>query len=143
MDAPRLEPEILPGFEKIIDHAPDRERARAALERRGIPAGHVGGMADMAVFRFANGYGGWVLLADGDRLACSVATPDRPFEMAVFHADGTGDHLCFATPVTSDVLCPLDRDGVAAVLGQIRALPRRDACSHRAGDARGQLARRA
>jgi hypothetical protein len=48
------------------------------------------------------------------------------FEIAVTHGSG----LCYATPVTSDVIGYLDHAGVMDILMQINQLPPTDYCSH-------------
>lgn len=131
MKSPQFDITTLPGFESVVDRSPDRDRERAIIEEhRALRPGHVFASPDLAVFRFANGYGGGVLMGTADHPACSVTTPDSPFEMAVLHTDATGDRLCYATPVTSDVICPLDAQGVASTLSVISMLPRRDDCDH-------------
>ena len=48
------------------------------------------------------------------------------FEVAVTHGDG----LCYATPVTDDVIGFLDHAGVMDILMQINQLPPTDYCTH-------------
>ena len=133
MKAPNFDITTLPGFESVLDRSADRKRERDILEQhRALRPGHVFASPDVAAFRFANGYGGWVLMGDAEHPACGVATADEPFEMAVFHADADGDHLCYRSGVSSSTLCPLDSAGVSGTLAVIANLPRRDDCEHAA-----------
>ncbi len=83
---------------------------------------------DVAYYRFANGWGAGVLIGTPEHPACSVATASKPFEMAVLHGRG---RVCYASPITSDTVCPLDAVGVRAVLDEIAALPKRTGCRHK------------
>ena len=85
--------------------------------------GMTGGYAKHAVF--INGYGASVVSHE-----YSYGGRDGLFEIAVTHGNG----LCYATPVTSDVLGWLDHAGVMDILMQINALPPTDYCTHRRRD---------
>lgn len=68
------------------------------------------------VFRFPNGYGASLINGPGS----------YGYELAVTKFYGPGDddwHLCYDTPVTSDVLGWLGPDDIEAALDQINALP--------------------
>ena len=85
--------------------------------------GVIEGYAKHAVF--INGYGASVVSHE-----YSYGGRDGLFEIAVTHGNG----LCYATPVTSDVLGWLDHAGVMDILMQINTLPPTDYCTHRARD---------
>ena len=70
---------------------------------------------------FPNGYGASVI-----KNRYSYGGPEGFYEVAVTHAGP----LCYATPVTSDVIGWLDEAAVAATLDAIAALPADASCSH-------------
>jgi hypothetical protein len=74
-----------------------------------------------AKFEFDNGYGASVISTP-----YSYGGIASFFEVAVEH----DKHLCYATPVTSDVLGWLEFGEVAEALEQIEALPANPTCSH-------------
>ena len=117
-------------FLGIYERSAERAAEEAVLAELNLSLeGHVLASPDVAYYRFANGYAAGVLLGDAARPACSVADPGAPFELAVLH--GRALHVCYASPLASDVICPLDAVGVRASLAQIAALPRRAGCRHK------------
>ncbi len=74
---------------------------------------------------FDNGYGVSVI-EDGYGYESGL------LELAVLHQTPTNDksHLCYRTPITSDVIGWLDEDEVEAIIERIKALPRLDRCAH-------------
>ena len=70
---------------------------------------------------FPNGYGASVI-----RNPYSYGGPEGKYEVAVTH----GGPLCYATPVTSDVIGWLDESAVAETLAAIEALPANATCDH-------------
>ena len=70
---------------------------------------------------FSNGYGASVVSHQ-----YSYGGKDGLFEIAVTHAD----RLCYASPVTDDVLGYLTHADVMDTLMQIMTLPPTDYCSH-------------
>jgi hypothetical protein len=72
-------------------------------------------------YTFDNGYGASVI-----RNAYSYGGSSGKWEVAVTH-DGP---LCYATPVTQDVIGWLDEDAVAETLVAINALPSNGGCTH-------------
>jgi hypothetical protein len=82
--------------------------------------GEIDGYAKHAVF--VNGYGASVVSHQ-----YSYGGKDGLFEIAVTHGNG----LCYATPVTSDVIGYLDNADVMDVLMNISQLPPTDYCSHK------------
>ena len=78
---------------------------------------------DQWCYRFDNGYGASVV-----RGPYTYGGPEGFFEVAVTH--DPGDHLCYQTPVTSDVIGWLDEGAVLTTLDAIRDLPANDDCEH-------------
>ena len=127
------DPFVFDGYLGVIDRSAEREAETAHLrtggfdvEQMNVPDGRVLASPDVARYGFPNGYGAGVLIGIPGHPACSIATSLSPHEMAIYH-DG---HLCYATPITNDTLCPLDNDAVRACLAQIATLPETVGCSH-------------
>lgn len=74
-------------------------------------------------YEYPNGYGASVVLHEA-----SYGSSAGLFEVAVTHTDG---HLCYATPLTSDVLGWQTFADVDQVLKQIEGLPTNPCCTHR------------
>ena len=68
--------------------------------------------------KFPNGYGASII---NHQFSYGV-------ELAVLHDDN--NKLCYATPVTDDVIGHLDEERLLAVLQEIAALPANEACTH-------------
>jgi hypothetical protein len=68
--------------------------------------------------KFPNGYGASII---NHQFSYGV-------ELAVLHENN--DKLCYATPVTDDVIGHLDEERLLTVLRQIAALPANEACGH-------------
>ena len=66
-------------------------------------------------YKFPNGYGASVIM--GGMAYCDM---DHPYEVAVIGLDG---HLCYTTPITSDVKGHLNADEVNELLLKIKELP--------------------
>lgn len=77
------------------------------------------------VEQYPNGYGVSIVSHDG-----SYGGKSNLFEVAVLH--GTTLDLCYATPVTNDVLGWQDWADVANVVDQVKALPMTHDCPHTA-----------
>lgn len=78
---------------------------------------------------YPNGYGASIIQGP-----YSYGGPEGRYELAVLHGDdrlGYGS-LCYATPVTSDVLGWLTPEDVTEKLHQINKLERNDTCTHKA-----------
>lgn len=131
LDSARLDPFDHAGYAGIFDRSEQRARYVQTLEKAGLePAKLVLVDPDVAYYRFPNGYTGAVLLGSPDLPACSVASPDKPYEMAVMHG-GDDLKLCYTNAISAgDVICPLDRDGVRAQLDAIAALGPDPDCDH-------------
>lgn len=72
-------------------------------------------------YAYENGYGASVVIGD-----YTYGGDAGLFEVAVMHPNT----LCYATPVTSDVIGHLDESAVLTILDQIRDLPTNDNCDH-------------
>ena len=73
-------------------------------------------------YEYSNGYGASVVLHDG-----SYGQSQGLFEVAATHSG----ELCYATPLTSDVLGWQTFADVDQVLKQIEGLPTNPCCTHR------------
>ena len=84
---------------------------------------HAHPIPDVAWFQyeFPNGYGASVI-----RGALTYGGDQGLWELAVTH----GRPLCYATPVTNDVIGYLSEEGVTETLVAIAALPANGACTH-------------
>lgn len=76
------------------------------------------------VKNFANGYG--VSAVDRDSSPIASASPGT-VEVAVLH----GTRLCYATPVTGDVLGYQTPDDLDRIIAEVEALPESPYCQHR------------
>lgn len=65
-------------------------------------------------YRFENGYAASVITG-------GYGNDEYPYEIAVMH----GETIVYDTPITEDVIGYLNGDGVARVLSEIAALPKR------------------
>ena len=72
---------------------------------------------------FANGYG--VSAVDRDASPIAQASSGT-VEVAVLH----GDRLCYATPITGDVLPYQTPDDLDRIIAQVEALPESPYCQH-------------
>ena len=77
------------------------------------------------VEQYENGYGLSIVSHDG-----SYGGRSNLFEVAVLH--GTSLDLCYATPITNDVLGWQDWADVASVVERVKALPLTHDCTHQA-----------
>jgi hypothetical protein len=75
---------------------------------------HRSGMGKQARVDFPNGYGASIVSGEW-----FYTRRDAPYELAVFH----GDHLCYDTPLTNDVLGYLTKEDVSGYLKKIEELP--------------------
>jgi len=87
----------------------------------GLFAGRIDGDREHWTFAFPNGYGASVITGWG-----AYGTPEQPYELAVLH----GESLCYATPLTDDVIGYLNEDGVKELLDDIAILPEKPDCTH-------------
>lgn len=72
-----------------------------------------------AVLRFDNGYGVSVLTGDG-----ALATPDKPYEVAVIRFWGNGAHeIVYPVTFNGDVLTSLTTDDVTYYMKIIQNFP--------------------
>ena len=118
------------GFMGVMDRSEERERELAILTEAGLDVSGTRMLAscDVAYYQFDNGFGAGVQLGTSQHPACSVGDSERPFEMAIMH--GADLTLCYASPISADVICPLDADGVLRTLDEIRALLADSDCTH-------------
>jgi hypothetical protein len=75
-----------------------------------------------ATVDFPNGYGASVVGGGRGLYGDGMTT----YELAVIH----GEVLCYATPITGDVLGWQTQDEITALLQAIEALPENYACNH-------------
>lgn len=76
--------------------------------------------AKQATLQFDNGYG--VSVISGEAF---YTRPGCPYEMAIRH----GEELCYATPITDDVMGYLTEDDVTERMRQVQELPKNDSCT--------------
>lgn len=82
---------------------------------------HLGGKQLLA--EYPNGYGASVITS-----RMSYGSREGKYEMAVLH--GEDQQLCYASPVTGDVIGWLEPPKVIEKLHEVAALERNDACNH-------------
>jgi hypothetical protein len=80
-----------------------------------------GGFGRQMLATFPNGYGASIIQGP-----YSYGGPEGKYEIAVMHPSS----LCYASPVTSDVIGWQSPEQVVAKLHEIAALPRNDECTH-------------
>ena len=78
---------------------------------------------DQWLYNFENGYGASIVCH-----AYSYGGPQGLFELAVIH--GPDDDLCYATPITNDVVGRQTDPEIFRLLQEIRELPPNNTCSH-------------
>jgi hypothetical protein len=87
-----------------------------------------GGLGKQLRARYPNGYGASVVQGP-----FSYGGESGLYELAVFHnnkVDEEGQTLCYASPITSDVVGWLTAEEVVAKLHEIAQLPPVENCSH-------------
>jgi len=129
IDPALLDPFLHNGFIGILDRSAERAQEVAILKKAGLDLGALTMVSpDVAYYRFDNGFAAGVLLGTKQRPACSVGNADKPFEMAVLH--GRKLKVCYASSVTSGVICPLDAVNVGRMLDEIAGLSAKPGCRH-------------
>lgn len=130
IDSEQPDPFTHEGFIGLLDRSAERASVSRTLTSAGLDTSLlIIARPDVAYYRFANGWAAGVLLGNAQHPACSVASAEQPFEMAVMH--GRSLKLCRNSPFDEDVICPLDTEGVRRQLDQIAALPPQPGCRHR------------